>query len=83
MMVQNLHGRHGWEDHSYLPELAAEPRFEAGLEILETNHQELDVVLGRFSKSANRVIQLTDIDKKQTSDEASDCTETPKYSKPF
>lgn len=71
MMVRNLHGHHGWEDHSYFPELmAADPRFEAGLEILEKDHQELDVVLERFSKSANRIIQLADLDPKQAYGEA-------------
>ncbi len=51
MMVRNLHGHHGWEDYSYFPELAAaDPRFEAGLEILEKDHQDLDVVLERFGR---------------------------------
>ena len=71
IMVRNLHGHHGWEDHSYFPELAAaDPRFEAGLEILEKDHQELDVVLERFSSSANRVIQLAQLDEIQARDEA-------------
>jgi len=71
MMVRNLHGHHGWEDHAYFPELmAADPRFEAGLEILEKDHQALDVVLESFSKSANRVIQLAELDEKQAFDEA-------------
>jgi hemerythrin-like domain-containing protein len=69
-MVRNLHGHHGWEDHSYFPELsAADSRFEAGLEILEKDHQELDVVLERFSKSANRVIKLAELDEMQARDE--------------
>lgn len=73
MMVRNLHGHHGWEDHSYFPELsAADPRFDAGLEILEKDHQELDVVLESFSKTANRVIQLAQLDEKQVRDEAGD-----------
>jgi hemerythrin-like domain-containing protein len=73
MLVRNLHGHHGWEDHSYFPELAtADPRFEAGLEILEKDHEELDVVLESFSKSANRVIQLAELDEKQAYDEAGD-----------
>ena len=70
MMVRNLHGHHGWEDYSYFPELAAaDPRFEAGLEILEKDHLELNVVLESFSISANRVIQLAELDKKQARDE--------------
>ncbi len=73
MMVRNLHGHHGWEDHSYFPELsAADPRFDAGLEILEKDHQELDVVLDCFSKSATRVIQLAQLDEKQLRNEAGD-----------
>jgi len=80
MMVRNLHGHHGWEDHSYFPELAAaDPRFEMGLDILENDHQELDVFLERFSKSANRVIQLAELDEKQAYDESGglhDITET-------
>lgn len=72
-MVRNLHGHHGWEDHSYFPELsAADPRFDAGLEILEKDHQELDVVLESFSKSANRVIQLAELEEKQAYEEAGD-----------
>lgn len=71
MMVRNLHGHHGWEDHSYFPELAAaDPRFEAGLEVLEKDHQELDVVLESFSTVANRVIQLAQLNEKQAYDEA-------------
>ncbi len=71
MIVRNLHGHHSWEDHSYFPELsAADPRFDAGLEILEKDHQELDVVLESFSQSANRVIQLAQLDKKQMRNEA-------------
>ncbi len=71
MMVRNLHGHHGWEDHTYFPELmAADPRFTAGLEILEKDHQDLDVVLESFSKTANRVIQLAALDPKQALSEA-------------
>lgn len=62
-LVRNLHGHHGWEDHSYFPELsAADPRFDAGLEILERDHEELDVVLERFTRVANRSIQLIHLD---------------------
>ncbi|WP_246534394.1 hemerythrin domain-containing protein [Aliiroseovarius lamellibrachiae] len=62
-LVRNLHGHHGWEDHSYFPELcAADPRFEAGLEILEQDHADLDAVLDRFTRAANRTIQLIQLD---------------------
>ena len=73
MLVRNLHGHHGWKDHSYFPELAAaDPRFETGLEILEKDHLELDVVLESFSKSAKRVIQLAQLDQKQAHNETGD-----------
>ena len=70
-LVRNLHGHHGWEDHSYFPELsAADPRFDAGLEILETDHAALDGVLDRFTRVANRTIQLIQLDEKAAYDEA-------------
>ena len=70
-LVQNLHGHHGWEDHSYFPELsAADSRFDAGLEILEKDHEALDKVLDAFKSSANRTIKLIQLDDKQARDEA-------------
>ncbi|MBL4807031.1 MAG: hemerythrin domain-containing protein, partial [Rhodobacteraceae bacterium] len=58
-LVRNLHGHHGWEDHSFFPELsAADPRFDSGLETLESDHALLDKVLDRFTKQGNRVVQL-------------------------
>ena len=73
ILVRNLHGRHGWEDYSYFPELAAaDPRFEAGLEILEKDQQELDIVLESFFKLANRVIQLAQLDENQAREETGD-----------
>lgn len=69
-LVRNLHGHHGWEDHSYFPELsAADPRFDVGLEILEQDHAELDIVLDRFTRAANRTIQLTQLDPPAVHDE--------------
>jgi len=62
-LVNNLHGHHGWEDHSYFPELsAADARFDAGLAILEKDHLVLNQVLHEFTLAANRVIQLTRLD---------------------
>ena len=59
ILVGNLHGHHGWEDHSYFPELsAADPRFDAGLEVLEQDHADLDTVLDTFTRTANRAIKL-------------------------
>jgi hypothetical protein len=70
-LVGNLHGHHSWEDHSYFPELsAADPRFDAGLEVLEQDHADLDVVLDDFTQQANRVIKLTALDAAQAYDEA-------------
>lgn len=71
LLVGNLHGHHGWEDHSYFPELsAADPRFDAGLEILEKDHQDLDVVLDSFTRTANRAIKLVQLDEEQARNEA-------------
>ncbi len=70
-LVGNLHGHHGWEDHIYFPELsAADPRFDAGLEMLEQDHADLDKVLDEFTRSANRVIKLSTWDEAQAYDEA-------------
>lgn len=70
-LVRNLHGHHGWEDHSYFPELsAADPRFDAGLELLEQDHADLDVVLDQLVTSANRAIKLIQLDQPQARDEA-------------
>ena len=69
-LVGNLHGHHGWEDHSYFPELsAADPRFDAGLELLEQDHADLDKVLDDFTRRANRVIKLTTLDEAQAREE--------------
>ena len=71
ILVGNLHGHHGWEDYSYFPELsAADPRFDVGLEILEKDHESLNVVLDDFTEVANRTIKLVQLDEKQARDEA-------------
>lgn len=70
-LVGNLHGHHGWEDYSYFPELsAADPRFNDGLEILEKDHQALDIVLESFTDSAIRTIQLIHFGEDSARDEA-------------
>ncbi|KQI67909.1 cation-binding protein [Loktanella sp. 3ANDIMAR09] len=70
-LVGNLHGHHGWEDRSYFPELAAaDPRFAAGLDVLEQDHADLDRVLDEFTRQANRVIKLSALDEAQARDEA-------------
>lgn len=70
-LVGNLHGHHGWEDHSYFPELsAADPRFDAGLEVLEKDHADLDIVLDSFARTANRTIKLVQLDERAAREEA-------------
>ena len=76
-LVGNLHGHHGWEDHSYFPELsAADPRFDAGLELLEQDHADLDLVLDDFTRMANRAIKLTTLDPAQAYEETGKVLET-------
>lgn len=71
LLVRNLHGHHTWEDRSYFPELqAADPRFADGLEMLEGDHAELDALLDRFTRGANRVVQLATLDPAQMAEEA-------------
>lgn len=71
VLVRNLHGHHHWEDHSYFPELSeADPRFDRGLEILEKDHEALDVVLGEFTQTANRTLKLLQLDETSARDEA-------------
>jgi hemerythrin-like domain-containing protein len=70
-LVRNLHGHHSWEDRSFFPELeAADPRFERGLAMLETDHEALDKLLDQFTTGANRTIQLSHLDPDQVVDEA-------------
>lgn len=72
-LVRSLHGHHHFEDHSYFPELsAADPRFDAGLEILEKDHEALDAVLDGLTHSANRTIKLIHLDEAQARSEAGD-----------
>ncbi len=69
-LVGNLHGHHGWEDRSYFPELSgADPRFDAGLDVLEQDHADLDQVLDEFTRTANRAIKLIQLDEAQARDE--------------
>jgi len=70
-LVRNLHGHHTWEDRRFFPELmAADPRFEAGLEMLETDHVEMDALLDRFTRKANRTIQLAHLAPEGMGEEA-------------
>ena len=70
-LVRTLHGHHTWEDRNYFPELSmADSRFDAGLEILEKDHETMDAILINFTETANRVIKLVDLDLEQARDEA-------------
>ncbi len=70
-LIGNLHGHHTWEDRSYFPELsAADARFDVGLEILEKDHADLDLVLDDFTRLANRTIKLIQLDETAARDEA-------------
>lgn len=71
LLVRNLHGHHTWEDRDFFPELGrAEDRLEHGLDMLEGDHVELDKVLDSFTRGANRVIKLADLDPGQMPEEA-------------
>lgn len=83
-LVGNLHGHHGWEDHSYFPELsAADPRFDAGLEVLEKDHADLDIVLDDFTRQANRVIKLAHLDEAQAREGVSKLLQTSEVIEAF
>lgn len=65
LLIQNLHGHHGWEDHRFFPELeAADDRFSHGLEMLETDHLQMDAILDDLKTNANRYIQLLHLSEK-------------------
>mgnify|MGYP001593986241 CR=1 FL=1 len=62
LLVRNLHGHHGWEDHHFFPELeAADSRFAHGLDMLENDHVEMETLLDRLTTSANRYLQLAQL----------------------
>ncbi|NRA20460.1 MAG: hemerythrin domain-containing protein [Oceanospirillaceae bacterium] len=63
-LVGNLHGHHHWEDNSYFPELsAADPRFDIGLKILESDHRVLNRVLNDFTEAAMRTLEYLHLSK--------------------
>ncbi|MCK8464241.1 hemerythrin domain-containing protein [Aliiroseovarius sp. S1339] len=71
LLVRNLHGHHNWEDRSFFPELSsADARFDSGLDTLETDHVVLDDLLDQFTRKANRVVTLTQLDEAQAREEA-------------
>jgi len=71
-LIGNLQGHHSWEDYVYFPELsAADPRFDAGLAILERDHQVLDGVLYDFAHAAISTINLISQENRLARDEVS------------
>ncbi len=83
-LVANLHGHHGWEDHSFFPELSAtDPRFDAGLELLEKDHADLDLVLDSYTRTANRAIKLIQLDERQAHDEVGQLHDTSEVIEAF
>jgi iron-sulfur cluster repair protein YtfE (RIC family) len=65
ILKRNLTAHHAWEDASYFPELlAADPRFADAIAILESDHHQIDILLGEFdtSKRALLVKSLRDQD---------------------
>lgn len=75
-MVNNLHGHHSWEDRNFFPELSrADNRFDRGLEILEADHEDLDMSLDHFVETANRAIKLMSLDENQAYEEAAKALE--------
>ncbi|WP_229836734.1 hemerythrin domain-containing protein [Aliiroseovarius zhejiangensis] len=71
LLVRNLHGHHHWEDRRFFPELsAADGRFDSGLQTLESDHLVLDDLLDRFTRQANRVVTLAQMDEPQAREEA-------------
>ncbi len=70
-LVNNLHGHHHWEDHEYFPELsAADNRFDVGLDMLETDHTEMDKILDDFTNVGNRTLKLSQLDPALAYEEA-------------
>jgi len=69
-LVRNLHGHHTWEDHKFFPELmGADNRFIDGLEMLESDHEQMDQLLADLVHSSNRFIQLMDLSAKDAPEE--------------
>ena len=69
-LIGNLHGHHGWEDYAYFPELsAADPRFDAGLKILENDHKVLDEVLHDLTDAAIRTLDFIQSDDQAAHEE--------------
>ena len=56
--VQDLHAHHHIEDEAYFPKLIkSDPRLERGFEMLEADHQAIDLHLNAFVEAANELIR--------------------------
>jgi hypothetical protein len=76
-LVHHLHGHHHWEDHDYFPELsAADNRFDLGLEMLETDHTEMDKILDDFTQTANHTLKLSQLNPALAYEEAGNLLKT-------
>ncbi|MCO4847879.1 MAG: hemerythrin domain-containing protein [Yoonia sp.] len=61
MFVQGLHEHHTIEDTYYFPKLAQhDQRIEAGFDILDKDHHEIDAQLNTFVENANAVLNARD-----------------------
>jgi len=53
-LVSSLHGHHSWEDRFLFPDLMLkEKRIQHGLDMLESDHVELDSLLNQLTQSTN------------------------------
>ncbi len=70
-IIQHLHNHHHWEDHTFFPEIsAADKRFDIGLDMLETDHTDMDVLLDRFTTAGNTAIKSAQNDPPKAYDAA-------------
>ncbi len=64
MLLRELHGHHQIEDRHYFPVMMAlDQRVQAGFELLDKDHHDIDGLLGGFADSANVVLSVPSSDK--------------------
>ncbi|MEM9438988.1 MAG: hemerythrin domain-containing protein [Pseudomonadota bacterium] len=64
MLLRELHSHHQIEDRHYFPVMAAlDQRVQAGFELLDKDHHDIDGLLGGFADSANAVLSANPNDK--------------------
>ena len=60
MFIEQLHEHHQIEDYHYFPKLAEiESRFEQGIELLESDHHQIDAHLSAFADGVNTILRTT------------------------